>query len=166
MSFIFNVNEIVLKERKSPVPEFTWHTSEKLAEITKSKYLDFYIRSLDPDKFSYPYHFHRDSEEIFVILAGEVTLRTPRGFHTLKSGDIIFFETGQDGAHQLYNHTDKSCRYLDIRTATGIDVCEYPDSGKINIIPYQEIYKSKNKADYYQDENDIRNKWPKEILKG
>jgi uncharacterized cupin superfamily protein len=165
MPHIFNENTIEFITKQSPIPEFSWHTSERIAEIIKSKHLYFNIRSLDPDKFSYPYHFHREAEEIFVILSGEVTLRTPNGFQILRTGDIVFFETGPNGVHQLYNHSDASCRYLDIRTKTGIDVCEYPDSGKINIIPYQEIYESERKVDYYKGENTIREKWPKEVLK-
>jgi hypothetical protein len=26
------------------------------------------------------------------------------------------------------------CRYIDIRTEAGLDICEYPDSDKINIL--------------------------------
>ncbi len=52
----------------------------------------------------------------------------------VKEGDIVFFEIGPEGAHQLYNHTGEPCRYLDIRTEAGLDICEYPDSDKINII--------------------------------
>jgi uncharacterized cupin superfamily protein len=165
MPHIYNATSTQFKTRKSPVPEFSWHTSEGLSEIAKSKYLDFEIRSLDPDRFSYPYHFHRDAEEPFVILSGEVTLRTPEGFQQLNAGDIVFFESGPNGAHQLYNHSNIACQYLDIRTKTGIDICEYPDSGKINILPYKEVFDSAGKADYYRGEDSVRKKWPKEIMR-
>lgn len=42
------------------------------------------------------------------------------------------------------NHTDNSCTFLDIGTTVGIDICEYPDSNKINILPYEEIYQKDN----------------------
>jgi uncharacterized cupin superfamily protein len=45
-----------------------------LAVVVKLKYLYFNIKSLFPGKFSYPYHFHRNAEELFVILKGEGTL--------------------------------------------------------------------------------------------
>lgn len=80
------------------------------------------------------------------------------------SGDIAFFEMGPTGAHQLYNHTDKPCIFLDIRTTVGIDVCEYPDSGKINILPYEEIYQKGDVVDYYLNEDKTREKWPPEIV--
>ncbi|OMD38498.1 hypothetical protein BSK49_16355 [Paenibacillus odorifer] len=66
---------------------------------------------------------------------------------------------GPEGAHQLYNHSDAPCRYLDLRTNQGIDICEYPDSGKINILPYQEIYQADEQADYCKGEEHVREKW-------
>lgn len=166
MSHIFNAKNLPLELRQSPVPEFSWHTSPKLAEIAKSKHLHFDVRSLDPGKFSYPYHFHRNAEELFVILSGKAILRTPRGFAELNEGDIVFFEMGPEGAHQLYNHTGNPCLYLDIRTAPDIDVCEYPDSGKVNILPYREMYEVKDKVDYYKGEENVSDKWPREIVGG
>ena len=76
----------------------------------------------------------------------------------------FFFEEGPDAAHQLYNHGDSPCVYPDIRTAFGIDVCEYPDSGKINVLPFQEIFESSSKVGYYKGEEDVANKWPREII--
>ncbi|HEX7714178.1 MAG TPA: cupin domain-containing protein [Bacillota bacterium] len=159
MAQIFNQKNLSFEPDESPIPEFSWHTSQNLAEIVKSKHLQFDVRLLDPDKYSCPYHFHRNSEEIFVILSGKVTLRTPDEFVELSEGDIVFFETGPQGAHQLYNHTQQACKYLDIRTEAGIDICEYPDSGKINIRPYGELYQSEDKVDYYKGEDNVREKW-------
>lgn len=158
MAHIFNGGNINYKVRQSPIPEFSWHTSEKLAELVGSKHLKFDVRSLDPDKYSYPYHFHRNAEEIFVILEGSGTLRTPEGFKEIKAGDVIFFEMGPYGAHQLYNHTNEPLKFLDIRTDVGFDVCEYPDSGKINICD-KEVYELGEKADYYKGEDKVREKW-------
>lgn len=165
MAQIFNAKNLSFELRQSPVPEYSWHTSPKLAEIVKSRHLLFDVRSLDPDKYSYPYHFHRNAEEIFVILSGKATLRTQDEFVELSEGDIVFFEIGPKGAHQLYNHTEQPCRFLDIRTVVGLDVCEYPDSGKVNILPYRETYRTEDKVDYYYDEDRVTEKWPDEIVK-
>lgn len=159
MAQIFNKKNMWFELKQSPISEFSWHTSQKLSEIAKSKHLKFDVRVLDPDKYSYPYHFHRNSEEMFVILSGKATLRKPNEFVELNEGDIVFFEIGPEGAHQLYNHTEQPCTYLDIRTDIGLDVCEYPDSGKINILPYEEVYQSNQKVDYYKDEDKVREKW-------
>jgi uncharacterized cupin superfamily protein len=154
------MDEMTFELKQSPVPEFAWHTSPKLSETAQSRHLHFDMRQLDPDKVSYPYHFHRNAEEIFVILSGKAMLRTPDGCVELAQGDMVFFETGPSGAHQLFNHTQEKCRYIDIRTEAGIDVCEYPDSGKVNILPYQEIYETKDRVDYFKGEENVKDKWP------
>ncbi|MDR1675871.1 MAG: cupin domain-containing protein, partial [Tannerella sp.] len=89
--------------------------------------LNFDLRQLNPGQYCAAYHFHRYAEELFMIISGSATLRTPEGLEVVESGDLIFFEMGASGAHQLYNHTDEPCTYLDIRTFMGYDVCEYPD---------------------------------------
>ena len=165
MPNIFNVKNISFKETKSRLPEFLWHTSPRLAELSNAKHLQFDIRSLDPGKFSFPYHFHRAAEELFLILSGEATLRSPEGFQKVSEGDIVFFEEGAKGAHQLYNHNELPCVYLDLRTTIGIDVTEYPDSGKVNILPERQIFESSSAVDYFKGEENVTAKWPKEVLR-
>ena len=165
MPKIFNAKTTSFKKRKSRIPEFLWHTSPRLAELSNAKHIDFDIRSLDPGKFSFPYHFHRAAEELFVILSGEATLRTPEEFQKVSEGDIVFFEEGAEGAHQLYNHSDFPCIYLDVRTTTGIDVCEYPDSGKVNILPDMNIFESSSSVNYYKGEENVAAKWPEDLLR-
>lgn len=165
MAKIFNAKELSYDMKQSPIPEFSWHTSPQLAEIVQSKHLQFDVRSLDPGKFSYPYHFHRNSEEIFVILSGRATLRSSDTYKELSEGDIVFFEMGPEGAHQLYNHTELPCQFLDIRTVVGLDICDYPDSGKVNILPYREIYQTETKVNYYKGEENVSEKWPEDILR-
>lgn len=163
MATVFHLKDLELERREARLPEFVWHTSRRLAKLAGSKYLQLDVRSLDPGRFSFPYHFHRAAEELFVILSGEATLRSPEGFRKVAPDDAVFFEEGPMGAHQLYNHGDSPCVYLDLRTTFGIDVVEYPDSGKINILPYQEVFGISSKADYYEGEENIAAKWPGEI---
>ena len=77
----------------------------------------------------------------------------------------MFFGEGPRGAHQLYNHTDRPFVYLDLRTAANVDVCEYPDSGKTNILPTIEVFMQDAGVPYYTGEEDVRDKWPDEIVK-
>ena len=165
MPLIHRLSEIELRKNNSPIPHFSWKSSLPLEEISKSKYLHFDIKSLFPGKFSYPYHFHRNAEELFIILEGEATLRSPEGYQTISKGDIIFFEEGPSGTHQLYNHSDDNLVYIDLRTKANIDVCEYPDSGKINILPAIDIFKKESKVSYYTGEESVKTKWPKKLLK-
>ena len=165
MPAVFHTNNLQFKKIESRLPEFIWNTSPRFAKLADSKHLEFDIRSLDAGRFSFPYHFHRASEELFFILSGEVTLRSPEGFQKVTQGDLIFFEEGPLGAHQLYNHNDTPCAYLDIRAIYGIDVCEYPDSGKINILPFQEVFESNSKVDYYKGEENVVRNWPQELIR-
>ena len=165
MSRIFKINDLPFETRASRLAAFSWGTSPRLGQIAGSKHLQFDIRSLDPGKFSFPYHFHRAAEELFQIISGEATLRTPEGFQKVGQGDLLFFEEGITGAHQLYNHGDTPCIYLDILTTNGIDVCEYPDSGKIAILPSHEVFENGTKVDYYKGEEGVAERWSTEMLK-
>ena len=159
MPRIFRTDELEIIERHAPIPDFFWKRTKHLGELANAKLLHFDIVILPPNKFSYPYHSHRNAEELFYIIKGQVTLRSPEGFQKLVQGDIIHFEEGADGAHQLYNHTDSDCVYLDIRTKANIDICDYPDSGKVNILPAQEIFVTSSTVDYFSGENDVRQNW-------
>ena len=165
MPTLFHTRDLALKSRKSRLSEFEWLTSSRLGKLAGSGHLEFDVRALDPGRFSFPYHFHRAAEELFLILSGEATLRSPEGFRKIVAGDLVFFEQGGTGAHQLYNHGSAPCVYLDIRTTVGIDVCEYPDSGKMAILPTLEVFEKGSTVDYYQGEESVTDHWPEEILK-
>jgi uncharacterized cupin superfamily protein len=165
MPRIFRRDERPMVKREARVAEFSWHTTPRLAALAGSKRLQFDLRSLDPGAFSFPYHFHRASEELFLVLEGEATLRTPDGFEQLGPGDLVFFEEGPTSAHQLHNHGESTCVYLDIRTVDGVDVTEYPDSGKLAILPSLEVFRGDSKVDYFDGEEDVASRWPAEIMK-
>lgn len=136
-----------------------------LTDISRQKrginpqYLNFDLRQLNPKEFNAAYHFHRYAEELFVIMKGSATLRTPKGLEVVNEGDMIFFEAGEGGAHQLYNHTEEPCTFLDMRSFIGYDVCEYPDSDKIIIVPNGETFRIGEQVPYFDGEEDIRTVW-------
>ena len=101
MPMVFHTRELKFETKKTHLPEFAWQTSPRLAKLAGAGQLDFDIRSLDPDSFSFPYRIHRAAEELFLILSGEATLRTPEGFQKVAGGDLVFFEHGDTCAHQL-----------------------------------------------------------------
>jgi uncharacterized cupin superfamily protein len=133
--------------------------SPRLSSLAGSKNLFFDLRLLNPGQFSFPYHFHRNAEEMMVIMSGSMTMRSPNGLENLSEGDIVFFEMGETGAHQFHNPNLEPCTYLDIRTFFAMDVCEYPDSGKINVIPPMEIYEKNTKVGYFKGEENVIEKW-------
>ena len=125
------------------------------------QYLNFDLRRLGPGQYNAPYHFHRYAEELFLILSGSATLRTPAGLETVAEGDLLFFETGESGAHQLYNHTSEPCTYLDMRSYIGHDICEYPDSDKIILVPGGETFRRSELHSYFEGETDPDGIWEK-----
>jgi uncharacterized cupin superfamily protein len=131
----------------------------RLKKGIKPQYLNFDLKQLNPEQYSAPYHFHRYAEELFMIVSGSATLRTANGLEIVNSGDLMFFETGETGAHQLFNHTTGPCVYLDIRTSIGYDLCEYPDSNKIFLAPSYEIFKKDTQVNYFEGEENIKEKW-------
>jgi len=159
MAKIYNDNNTELKQNSARIPEYVWQTSKYLDKMASSDQMYFDIRELGPGKYSFPYHYHRGAEEMMVILQGGCTMRTPEGFSKVQQGDIVFFEKGETGAHQFYNHTDEVCRYLDIRIKVDIDVCDYPDSGKVNILPYFNIYNAAQTLDYFEGEEGPSAHW-------
>jgi uncharacterized cupin superfamily protein len=132
--------------------------SRKKNDVTP-KNLNFDLRLLNPGQYSAPYHSHRFAEELFMIISGSLTLRTPNGLDIVSPGDLVFFEMGDSGAHQFYNHTSEPCTYLDIRSFIGFDVCDYPDSGKILIAPSFEIFNKEDQAKYFEGETNVLEKW-------
>jgi uncharacterized cupin superfamily protein len=61
---------------------------------------------------------------------GQPTLRTPEGEQELREGDVVAFPRGDDGLHQVSNHTDAPIRVLMLSTLIVPDLVHYADSGK------------------------------------
>jgi len=131
----------------------------RLGELYNSKHFMFDIRQLGPGIYSFPYHFHHNAEELIVIISGSLTLRTTDELKIINPGELVFFEMGETSAHQLFNHTDVPCTYLDIRTTVGIDVTEYPDSGKVNISPFRMIFEKNTQVGYNKGEENVQEIW-------
>jgi uncharacterized cupin superfamily protein len=162
MPTVFKRKDFKFKEDPSSIENFRIETADpRLSRIVNSENMIFDIRLLNPGQFSFPYHFHRHAEELMFIISGSLTMRSPSGFQVLQEGDVIFFEMGERGAHQLFNHTESPCTYLDIKTALANDICEYPDSGKLSVSPNREIFEKSTQADYFKGEENVKEIWKK-----
>ncbi|HKI89724.1 MAG TPA: cupin domain-containing protein [Draconibacterium sp.] len=161
MATIFKSDEREFQENPNKIDNYRIFTDvSRIKKGINPQNLNFDLRQLNPDQYSTLYHFHRYAEELFMIISGSATLRTPNGLEVVSCGDLIFFEMGKTGAHQLYNHTNEVCIYLDIRTYIGYDVAEYPDSNKILLAPSFEIFSNDSKlSSYFEGEENIKDKW-------
>jgi uncharacterized cupin superfamily protein len=160
MPTLFKREQVEFREDPGKIDHYRLFTAfPRMGTAANSKNLVFDLRMLNPGQFSFPYHFHHASEEMMMVINGTMTLRSPRGFEIMGPGDIVFFETGESGAHQFYNHSEEPCTYLDVRTLFGIDISEYPDSGKVNLVPFMHLYEKDKKVSYFEGEENVLQKW-------
>ncbi len=160
MASIIKSNEREFREDPNKIDNFRLFSDiSRMKKGINPQNLNFDLRQLNPGQYCAAYHFHRHAEELFMIITGSATLRTPDGLEIVNSGDLIFFEKGKTGAHQLYNHTTEPCIYLDIRTYIGHDICEYPDSNKLFIVPTYEIFDKNSTLSYFDGEENMKEKW-------
>ena len=89
------------------------------------------LYELPPGNAVCPYHWHAAEEEILVALTEGVSLRTPGGWRELAPGEVVAFPPGPEGAHQVANFGDRPARALLLSQVSAIEVCCYPDSGKV-----------------------------------
>ena len=135
-----------------------------LASKMGAKKLGFHAEILLPKQFSCPYHFHHSEEELFLVLDGKAMLRQSDEFREVKKGDLIFFTNSAEGAHQFYNHTDLPFKFLALSTNDDFEVCEYPDSKKINVTKIKKVFQAGTEVPYFTGEEDPKKFWPKEYL--
>jgi uncharacterized cupin superfamily protein len=74
-------------------------------------------------------HMHFGAEEMFFVLRGSPTLRSPEGVETLAPGDFVFCPEGRAGLHAFSNPTDEPVELLAISAGGFPDVVAYPEHG-------------------------------------
>ncbi len=114
---------------------------------------------LPPGKKSFPMHAHHVTEEALYVVSGQAKVRTPEGLTPIGPGDFVSFPPGGP-AHQLVNDGAEPFVYLAIGVSKGVDVVEYPESGKLSAalgaFPTGKrfIFKKDSQVDYFADDPD------------
>jgi uncharacterized cupin superfamily protein len=104
----------------------------RIGPLLGAKDLGYSYDVVPPGKRSCPFHSHRAEEEMFFIVRGTGTLRYGSETRRIRAGDVVCCPTGgPETAHQIINDSDAELAYLSISTRRTVEVCEYPDSGKI-----------------------------------
>lgn len=118
--------------------------------------LGYNLTELPPGKTQCPFHSHHAEEEMFLILEGTGELRFGPDTWPLRPMDVIACPTGgAEVAHQIINTGTVPLRYLALSTLAELEVCEYPDSGKIGIYGAagaQGLFRAGDRVDYYEGE--------------
>ncbi len=104
-----------------------------------------------------PYHYEWGEEEWLLVLAGSPTLRDPDGEHKLEPMDLLFFQRGPEGAHQIRNDTAETARVLMFSDQVWPAATVYPDSDKVGVWTDRErtdsaLFRRLTGVDYYDGE--------------
>jgi uncharacterized cupin superfamily protein len=88
------------------------------------------VHVVPPGKKAFPFHRHHVMDELFYVVAGEGEYRYGDERFPLRAGDIVSAPAGAK-AHQIINTGSQELRYLGISSIGGVDIVDYPDSGKV-----------------------------------
>ncbi len=125
-----NLDEVEFED----VEDNGYYTSKRgrISDRIGARKLGYNLTVLPPGKAQCPFHSHRGEEEMFFILEGEGELRFGDQRYPIRQHDVIACPTGgPDVAHQIINTGSAPMRYLALSNVVDIEICEYPDSGKI-----------------------------------
>lgn len=114
---------------------------------------------LAPGKKSFPLHKHLVTEEALFVISGSGKVRTEEGLTPIGPGDYVSFPAGGP-AHQLINDGTAPLVYLGMAAVKGVDIVEYPDSGKVasavGTAPDQRrfVHRLADQVDYFEGDKD------------
>ena len=127
---IVNLRALELTPGDDRAPEGHTFTAWSLSRQLESKYTGLGVYEVEPGRATWPYHFELAEEEWLIVIAGEVTLRTPDGESTLRAGDVACFPAGASGAHAVRNDGPETARFAMPSSVSRYgDGAVYPDSG-------------------------------------
>ena len=84
--------------------------------------------TLKPGAWSSQRHWHREEDELVVMLAGEAVLVEDTGETIVRPGDVVAWAAGDKNGHHLQNRSDTDCVFVAISAGPkDRDSGEYPD---------------------------------------
>jgi uncharacterized cupin superfamily protein len=109
---------------------------------------------LGPGEGAGAFHYELTREEWLLVITGEVTLRTLAGERILRSGDIVCFRPGADGAHSMRNAGDSPARFVMGSTKEESRAIVYPDSDRMAVIGpgFKRMMKIGDDLEYWEGE--------------
>jgi uncharacterized cupin superfamily protein len=104
----------------------------RLGERAGSERLGLSLYELAPGE-GMVFHYHVQREELLVVLAGTLALRTADGWTDVPAGDVVAFPRGERGAHGYENRGGELVRLLMISEQNAPNLSFYPDTDEIGI---------------------------------
>ena len=134
MSRVFNLLSLELSEPGDPAPAGHRLRLRSVSSEVGASMTGCSVYEVEPGEATWPYHFELVEEEWIIVLAGELTLRTPEGERTLRAGDVACFPAGASGAHAVRNDGEVVARFaMPSSVAPYGDACVYPDSATFKL---------------------------------
>lgn len=152
------VKVVNIKPEQSPVTNSRDHEAYGFVRrdlVPGGQHCRMACYEIPPGKSNYPFHYHTEVEECFYILRGKGLLKTPEGEAAVEAGDFLFFPACEEGAHKLTNVSETEMLvYLDFDTCHPMNVCVYPDSGKVGIwgMGIRQLFYMDSQVGYYDGE--------------
>jgi uncharacterized cupin superfamily protein len=104
----------------------------RVAELAGAEHLGASLYVLEPGE-EMVFHYHVQREELLVVLAGRLSLRTAVGWEELPEGEVVAFPRGERGAHGYRNDSAEPVRVLMVSEMEGPNISVYPDTNRIGI---------------------------------
>ena len=101
----------------------------RLAPLIGASKLGMTLYGLPPGQSICPYHYEYGNEEWLLVLDGTPALRDPGGERVLRSGDLVCFPSGPEGAHAVRGPG----RIVIFSTGERPSISVYPDSDKVGV---------------------------------
>jgi uncharacterized cupin superfamily protein len=153
-----NIRAVPEEEQRSPTGKFhSWirNLSLALGGIRNTGLwggghpFDVQIRRIPAGAAVCPFHLHYGQWEMFVVLAGNASVRAGAETHAAATGEVFIHPPGE--AHQLINPGPDHLEVLIITDNPPLDACYYPDSDKWMIRPPGKVFRL-TEADYFDGE--------------
>src|SRR5512140_27365 len=132
---------------------------QRRKELGSTGKLSAGLWELAPGNKSFPFHMHYVTEEAMYVVSGTGKVRTPEGLTPVGPGDWIGFPPAE-GAHQLINDGAEPLVYVALGVSAGVDIVDYPDSGKVSARTggppsgTRFVFKKDQQVDYFADDKD------------
>lgn len=82
---------------------------------------------LKPGAWSSQRHWHRDEDELLVMIAGEAVLIEDEGRTIVRPGDVVAWAMGVENGHHMINESDRDCVLVCISAGNRDGSGSYPD---------------------------------------
>ena len=102
----------------------------RVAERSGAEHLGASVYELQPGE-EMVFHYHVQREELLIVLAGRLSLRSAAGREELPEGEVVAFPRGERGAHGYRNDSDQPVRVLMISEMNGPNISVYPDTEQV-----------------------------------